>query len=196
MAVPQHDLQPGDAVLVLDTQVDFCPGGALPVAEGDQVVPVLNRWLAAARERGVPVYAARDWHPPQHQSFRERGGEWPPHCLQESPGAAYHPDLELPPDTVPVIKGVRLDQDQYSAFDQTGLGARLRQDGVRRLWVGGLTQDVCVRASVLDALRLGFTVMLLADATRPVDPENGRRAIEEMREAGAIVTQTESAASA
>ncbi len=187
MTSPADRLSPGSALLLVDVQRDFCPGGALPVPEGDRVVPVLNRWLAAAHERGVPVYASRDWHPPGHPSFREQGGPWPAHCLQDSAGAAYHPDLALPASAVPISKGVRFDRDQYSAFQDTGLAERLRADGVRRLWVGGLAEDVCVRASVLDALAAGFEVHLIGDATRPVDPEAGARARDEMRAAGAVV---------
>lgn len=113
-----------------------------------------------------------------------------PHCVQDTPGAAFHPELALPAATVKVTKGVRFDRDQYSAFDSTGLATCLQQDGVTRLWVGGLAQDVCVRATVLDALRAAFAVRLLVDATRPVDSEAGRRAIAEMREAGAQIERT------
>lgn len=181
------ELSSGDALLVVDMQQDFCPGGALAVPEGDQVVPVLNAWLAKARSAGVPVYASRDWHPVGHVSFKEQGGPWPPHCLQDSEGAGFHPGLELPPGVVKVTKGMRFDRDQYSAFDETGLAGRLKDDGVRRLWVGGLAQDVCVEATVLDACREGFETHLIADATRPVDPEGGRRALQKMQEAGAHV---------
>jgi len=180
-------LAPGDALLLVDVQNDFCPGGALPIAEGDRVVPVLNRWLRSARERGLPVYASRDWHPLRHPSFREQGGEWPPHCLQGSSGARFHPDLELPDDALTIAKGVRLDRDQLSAFDETGLAARLRRDGVRRLFVGGLAQDVCVRASVLDAIAAGFTVHVIVSGTRPVRAEAGRDALREMERAGAVL---------
>jgi nicotinamidase/pyrazinamidase len=189
MLDPRQALQDGDALLVVDVQNDFCPGGALPVPEGDLVVPVLNRWLAAARQTGHPVYASRDWHPARHLSFREQGGDWPPHCLQDTEGARFHPDLLLPGDVVKVTKGVRFDQDQYSALDQTGLAAQLRRDGVRRLWVGGLALDVCVRASVLDALAVGLAVMLLADATRPVSAEQGARVLEELQAAGAEIVR-------
>jgi nicotinamidase/pyrazinamidase len=177
----------GDALLVIDVQNDFCPPGALPIAEGDRVVPVLNRWLRAARQLGIPVYASRDWHPRGHVSFVEAGGKWPAHCIQDTEGAAFHADLELPDDVVLVAKGVRFDRDQYSAFSETGLEQRLRSDGVRRLWVGGLALDVCVRATVLDALRVGLEVRVLVDATRPVTAEGGRSALVEMESAGAIL---------
>jgi nicotinamidase/pyrazinamidase len=178
-------LQPGDALLVVDVQVDFCPGGALPIEEGDAVVRVLNLWLTAAAAKGLPVYASRDWHPSGHFSFTESGGLWPPHCLQDSEGARMHPDLQLPADAVVVTKGVRFDQDQNSAFDQTGLAERLRRDGIRRLWIGGLAEDVCVRATVLDACREGFEVVVIENATRPVTQQGGDQARQEMRRAGA-----------
>jgi nicotinamidase/pyrazinamidase len=180
-------MRAGDALLVVDVQNDFCPGGALPIEEGDRVVPILNRWLRAARERGIPVYASRDWHPRGHLSFVEAGGQWPAHCVQDTDGAAFHADLELPDDVVLVAKGVRFDLDQYSAFNETGLDERLRHDGVRRLWVGGLALDVCVRATVLDALRAGLEVRLLVGATRPVSAGEGRRAQGEMESAGAVL---------
>jgi nicotinamidase/pyrazinamidase len=176
--------QPGDALLIIDVQVDFCPGGALPIAEGDKVVPVLNRWIEAAQAKNIPIYASYDWHPLGHVSFKERGGPWPPHCVQGSEGARFHPDLRLPDSVVKIAKGVRFDHDQYSAFDQTGLAVRLRQDGIRRLWVGGLAEDVCVLATVLDARKEGFAVMLISDATRPVTPQGGEEARRKMRDAG------------
>jgi len=177
----------GDALLVVDVQNDFCPGGALPVEEGDRVIPVLNEWIAAARERGLPVYASRDWHPRDHVSFQGEGGDWPPHCLQDSPGAAFHPDLALPPDTVLISKGVRFDHDQLSAFHDTGFATRLARDGVRRLFVGGLAQDVCVRATVLDARKAGHDVHVIVSATRAVSAEDGRAALREMERAGAVL---------
>jgi nicotinamidase/pyrazinamidase len=180
-------LERSDALLVVDVQPDFCPGGALPVPEGDAVIPVLNAWIDAAQAGGALVVASRDWHPPRHVSFQTEGGPWPAHCVQDTPGAAYHPALRLPADAVRVAKGTRLDRDQYSAFDETGLGEHLRARGVRRLWVGGLAQDVCVRASVLDARRLGFDVHVLVPATRPVDPQAGARALAEMEAAGAVL---------
>ena len=180
------ELRAGDALLVVDVQNDFCPGGALPIPEGDGVVPVLNEWMSAAAAAGVPVYASRDWHPRGHPSFREEGGEWPVHCLQDTPGAAFHPELHLPDGTLVVTKGTRFDQDQYSAFDQTGLHARLERDGIRRILAGGLAQDVCVCASVLDARRLGYEVVLIPGASLPVTREGGLDALRKMKEAGVV----------
>jgi nicotinamidase/pyrazinamidase len=184
---PCEALSAGDVVLVIDVQNDFCPGGALPVENGDAVVPALNRWIAAAVARDVPVYVSRDWHPLEHPSFAENGGPWPPHCLQDTHGAGFHPGLSVPDSAIIVSKGVRFDQDQNSAFDQTGLAYHLRTRDVARLWVGGLAEDVCVLASVLDARREGFAVVLIDDATRPLTPEGGRAARAAMRDAGADV---------
>ncbi|MFP3944370.1 MAG: nicotinamidase [Alphaproteobacteria bacterium] len=181
----EEELHVDDALIVVDVQNDFCPGGALAVEGGDEVVPVLNRCIDLARRRGVPVYASRDWHPSVHISFKENGGIWPPHCLQDSEGARFHPDLELPESVVKVTKGVRFDQDQNSVFDQTGFAYELRRRGILRLWIGGLAEDVCVRASVLDGIEAGFEVMVLEDATRPVTPEGGEQARLEMQLAGA-----------
>jgi nicotinamidase/pyrazinamidase len=180
-------LRRGDALLIVDVQIDFCPGGALPVPWGDAVVPVLNRWIAAARRVGAPVYASRDWHPTGHLSFVSHGGEWPPHCVQDTPGARYHPDLALPEDTIPVCKGTRLDRDQYSAFADTGLAEHLVAAGVERVFIGGLALDVCVRATALDARKRGFEVHLIGDAAQPVDPAAGRATLEELERAGVVV---------
>ena len=187
MTEPKDALQPGDALLLVDVQIDFCPGGNLPIADGDQVVPVLNRWLAAAREKGIPVYASRDWHPSGHMSFAARGGQWPDHCLQDSAGAAFHPDLALPDDTVVISKGVRFDKDQYSAFDETGLAERLRQDGVSRVWVGGLALDVCVEATALGGREAGFAVRLIPEASKAITADGAARAIAAMCEAGVTI---------
>jgi nicotinamidase/pyrazinamidase len=191
MAMDPKRLGKGDALVVVDVQNDFCPSGALPVKEGDQVVAVLNRWIEAAREAGAPVIASRDWHPPDHISFEERGGMWPRHCVQGSRGAEFHPELELGEEALVVSKGADPDRDSHSAFDRTELAGELRRLGVRRVWVGGLAQDVCVRATVLDSLREGFETHLLARATRPVDVDSGagERSLEEMRAAGVIIEE-------
>jgi nicotinamidase/pyrazinamidase len=133
----------------------------------------------------VPVFASRDWHPKHHLSFKEAGGEWPAHCVQDSHGAGFHPNLMLPESAIVVTKGARFDRDQYSVFDETGLATELRRRGVRRVWNGGLAQDICVRATVLDARREGFETIVITDATRPVTPAGGERAIDAMRQAGA-----------
>lgn len=179
--------QTGDALLIVDVQNDFCPGGSLGVDDGDRIIPVLNEAIQAAREAGVPVIASRDWHPEGHCSFADQGGPWPEHCVQNSQGAAFHPDLALPNEAEIVSKGQALDRDQYSALDGTGLGEQLRQRGIRRLWVGGLAQDVCVHATVMDALAEGFEVRLIREATRPVDPDRGAEVLKEMEDRGAAL---------
>jgi nicotinamidase/pyrazinamidase len=186
-AGPPAELGQRDALLLVDVQADFCPGGALPIDAGDAVVPVLNLWVEAAGRAGVPIIASRDLHPGGHPSFAEGGGPWPVHCVQDTPGAAFHHALKLPAGTIHVAKGTRLDRDQYSAFDETGLAHALRARGVRRLWIGGLALDVCVRATVLDALREGFEVRLIRHGTRPVEAAAGARALAEMEAAGARI---------
>ena len=182
-------LQSGDALLIIDVQNDFCPGGSLAVPEGDKVVPVLNEWIREAKLRSVPVFASRCWHPAHHISFTERGGPWPPHCIQDTPGATFHPDLNLPPDTQIISKATSQDEDSYSAFGGTDLARRLRSAHVKRVWIGGLAQDYCVRASALDSISEGLEVHLILNATRAVNvhPGDGQRALEEIRRAGGIL---------
>jgi nicotinamidase/pyrazinamidase len=178
---------PGDALLVVDVQVDFLPGGSLGVPHGDEVVAVLNRYLDVFHACRLPVYATRDWHPAGHCSFVAQGGPWPPHCIAESRGAQFAAQLRLPPETVVISKAERVDEDAYSGFEGTDLGARLKQAGVHRLLIGGLATDYCVLNTVRDARRLGYDVCLLTDAVRAVNvnPDDGRKAEEEMRRLGA-----------
>jgi nicotinamidase/pyrazinamidase len=180
-------LRPADALILVDVQQDFCPGGALPIEAGDAVIPVLNAWIAAAVEQHVPVFASRDWHPLNHLSFTTSGGPWPVHCVQATPGAAFHHHLDLPDDVVVVTKGDRADRDQYSAFDGTRLEAELRDRKVQRIFIGGLAQDVCVRATALDGVKAGFETHVIEAGTRPVSRDQGSRSIAEMREAGVII---------
>lgn len=178
----------GDALLLVDVQTDFLPGGRLAVPEGDQVVPVLNHYLTAFLSRGLAVYATRDWHPADHCSFREQGGPWPPHCVAGSPGAAFAQALELPESAVVVDKATGRDRDAYSGFEGTDLAQRLRSAGIRRLFVGGLATDYCVLNTVKDAVGVGFAVLLLEDGIRAVNlrPDDGARAVAEMEKLGAI----------
>jgi nicotinamidase/pyrazinamidase len=184
-----------DALVVVDLQNDFCPGGALGVRDGNAIVPVVNRYLDRFGRAGAPIFLSRDWHPAVTGHFQAYGGVWPPHCVQGTSGAAFHPGLAPPPGAVVVSKGMDPQQDAYSAFqaeDPSGqaLPAILAARGVRRLYVGGLATDYCVRATALDALREGFEVVVLADAIGAVDlaPGDGARALEEMRGAGARLT--------
>lgn len=177
-----------DALLIVDPQVDFCPGGALPVPGGDRIFPAVN----AAAAKFPLVVASRDWHPPDHCSFQAQGGPWPVHCQAGTPGADFHPALDTSRIQQVFSKGTEPSKEAYSAFDGTGLAEWLRERGVRRLFVAGLATDYCVRASVLDARREGFEVVVLEDAIGAVNvqPGDGERALAEMREAGAQVART------
>lgn len=184
---------PKDAALLLvDVQNDFCPGGALAVPDGDRVIPVLNRLTAAFVARGRPVYASRDWHPPDTTHFRDYGGPWPPHCIAGTAGAAFHPDLRVPPDVIVISKGQDRRDDGYSAFEGTTpedrtLAEDLRARRVTALYVGGLATDYCVRATVLDARRAGLAVSVFTDGSAGIDPAGSQRALQEMKAAGATL---------
>lgn len=178
-----------DALLITDPQVDFCPGGALAVRGGDAVFPAVNRAASI-----VPlVVASRDWHPADHCSYRAQGGPWPVHCEAGTPGAEFHPALDQSRIQQVFSKGIDSKKEAYSSFDGTGLADWLREHGVHRLLVAGLTTDYCVRASVLDALHAGFQVAVLEDGIAAVDaePGDGQRALAEMRAAGASLIRSE-----
>ena len=179
------------ALIIVDVQNDFCPGGALPVAHGDEVVAPLNRLAEEFLERGDLVIKSRDWHPPQTKHFAAYGGVWPIHCVQQTRGAEFHPDLIDDP-RIRVISKDKMDVDEYSAFDQTGLAALLHEQGVEEVWVGGLATDYCVKHTALDAVRAGFKVKAIREAMRPVElkPGDGERAIQEMKQAGVQVLTT------
>ena len=176
------------ALIVVDVQNDFCPGGTLAVPQGDQVVAPLNKLIDQFLERGAPVYKTRDWHPRTTKHFAAYGGTWPVHCVQNSKGAQFHPALRDDPRIKVISKGVG-EEDGYSAFDETDLASQLHDKGVEELVVGGLATDYCVKNTVLDAIKNGFRVKAVEDAMRPVElqPGDGERAIEEMRAAGAEI---------
>jgi nicotinamidase/pyrazinamidase len=176
------------ALIVVDVQNDFCPGGALAVANGDKVVAPLNKLIEEFVERGEPVFKSRDWHPPTTKHFKAYGGTWPVHCVQDTKGAEFHPDLIDDKHISVVSKGLG-DTDCYSAFDETDLALQLHRLGVEEVWVGGLATDYCVKSTVLDALKEGFRVKALENSMRAVEisPGDGARAIEEMRSAGAEI---------
>ena len=181
------------ALIVVDVQNDFCPGGSLAVAQGDEVVAPLNKLIKEFLDRGEPVYNTRDWHPAQTKHFEAYGGTWPVHCVENTTGAEFHPDLSDDPRVTAMSKGIDENADGYSGFDGTSLAELLRTEEVEEVWVGGLATDYCVKHTVLDALREGFEVKALADAMRAVNvnPEDGARAIEEMRTAGAEIVGNE-----
>lgn len=181
-----------DALIVVDVQNDFCAGGSLAVPDGDAVVPVLNEYMSRAADAGIPVFASRDWHPEHTRHFVTDGGVWPPHCVQGTPGAEFHPGLRFPPGTMIVSAGMSAEDQGYSAIegelpDGKTLADALRARGIQHVYVGGLATDYCVRATVLDALKEGITTSVLIDASRAVDvqPGDGERALNEMLAAGA-----------
>jgi nicotinamidase/pyrazinamidase len=183
---------PEKALLIVDVQNDFCPGGALAVPAGDEVVPLLNEYARKFAAAGHPVFASRDWHPEVTKHFKAQGGPWPPHCVADTPGAAFHPQLKLPRQTSVLTKGTSPTDDGYSAFeaeDESGraLGDVLSKGDVATLYVGGLATEYCVRASVLDGLEHGLDVVVLLDAVRGIDVKEGdvARALDEMMRAGA-----------
>jgi nicotinamidase/pyrazinamidase len=177
------------ALVVVDVQNDFCPSGSLAVAHGDEVVPPLNKLAREFLDRGQPVFKTRDWHPAKTKHFAAYGGTWPVHCVQGTRGAEFHPDLIDDPRITIISKGTDESADGYSGFDGTNLTELLREEGVEEVWIGGLATDYCVQHTVLDALKEGFEVKALADAMRPVNvnPDDGAKAIEEMRSAGAEI---------
>ena len=190
MTMTRFDLDhpgPGDALLVVDVQNDFLPGGALAVPEGDRVISVLNAWIQRFGAAGLPVLATRDWHPAHHCSFAAQGGPWPPHCIAGTAGAGFAPGLVLPADAILISKATQPGEEALSGFAGTELAARLRALGVGRVFVGGLATDYCVRATVLDALAEGLAAVVLVDAVRAVEvhPGDGAGALEAMRQAGA-----------
>jgi len=174
------------ALVVVDVQKDFCPGGALAVHEGDKVIPVLNKYIEKFRKAGAPIIFTRDWHPSDHSSFKAQGGPWPPHCIQNSEGAKFHPNLSIPLEGEIVSKADKKDE-AYSFFQGTDLAAKLHQRGIKQLLVGGLATDYCVKETVLDGLKYGFEVYHLDDASRGVNvkPDDSERALQEMTAKGA-----------
>ena len=179
-----------DALIIVDVQNDFCPGGSLAVPTGDQVATTLTEVARQFRGKGSRVFATQDWHPAGHSSFQEKGGPWPPHCVQGSEGAQIHRNLRLPEGTAVIKKGTDPDVDAYSGFLDSDLGAQLQQAGVKQVFVGGLATDYCVLNTVLDAVNKGFVTYLLTDAIGAVDvsPGDGQKAIDRMRQSGAEVT--------
>jgi nicotinamidase/pyrazinamidase len=176
-----------DALIIVDVQNDFIPGGALPVPAGDQVVPVLNEYIKLFKKAAAEIFATRDWHPPNHVSFKEYGGIWPAHCIQQSEGAKFHPDLKLPADTTVISKAMNPSKESYSAFDGTELADNLKTRDIRRIFVGGLATDYCVKNTVLDAIKLCLETVLLLDAVQGINlkPGDAEKAIDEMSLNGA-----------
>lgn len=183
----EYGLSKTDALVIVDVQNDFCPSGALPVPEGDKVVPFLNDYIQVFSKAKAKFFASRDWHPPNHVSFITQGGPWPPHCVQETEGAKFHPDLKLPNNTTIVSKATDPLKEAYSAFESTQLANILRSKEINRIFIGGLATDYCVKNTVLDALNLNFKAVVLADAIRGINSNlnDSANAIQEMINQGA-----------
>jgi len=180
------------ALIVVDVQNDFCPGGALAVTHGDEVVAPLNELIDEFLQRGEPVFKSRDWHPEKTKHFSIYGGVWPVHCVQDTYGAEFHAGLIDDIHIRIISKGLG-DEDSYSAFDGTDLALQLERLGVREVWIGGLATDYCVKNTALDALKQGLNVKVIKEAIRAVDlqPGDGQRAIDEMRNAGAELVESQ-----
>lgn len=184
----------GDALLIIDAQNDFFPGGALPVAEGDQIITTINNWLAARSDAGIPVFASRDWHPIDHCSFKEQGGPWPMHCVQNSKGAEIHSQINLPDDAIIVNTAYEPSKEAYSAFqgqtpDGLGLHEAMQKKDIKRIWLVGLAQDFCVCESAIDGRKKGYEVHLLIKGTKPIHEETGEDALQRMRAAGVVIEE-------
>jgi nicotinamidase/pyrazinamidase len=186
------------ALLIVDVQLDFCPGGALAVPEGDAIIPLLNKYMKLFSGHSHPVFATRDWHARQTKHFKEFGGTWPQHCVQDTKGAQFHPMLALPERAIILSKGMYADGEVYSAFQavdehQTGFDRLLRQHGVTSLFIGGLATDYCVKWTVLDALQCGYKTTLLVDAIKGVNikPGDSEAALDEMFRLGVQKTTFE-----
>ncbi|MBN3039957.1 MAG: nicotinamidase [Candidatus Omnitrophica bacterium] len=178
------------ALIMVDVQNDFCPGGKLAVPEGDKVVPGLNGYARLFSEKNLPIFASRDWHPVLTGHFKKYGGDWPEHCVQGTEGAQFHPDLFLPSGTIIISKGMDPKKDSYSVFsgyDSSGTSFLeiLKKISIDELFIGGLATDYCIKHSTLDALKKGIKVKLLIDAIKGVEELDSEAAIREMLAAGA-----------
>jgi nicotinamidase/pyrazinamidase len=192
-------LDDGDALVIVDVQNDFIPGGALAVPEGNRVVAPLNKAIKIFQTCNLPVFLTRDWHPKKHCSFREFRGPWPPHCVQDTKGAEFVSDLQVDDRSTIITKGVAFEPDEYSGFqgvDEKGtcLDMCLKNLGIERIFVGGLATDYCVLNTVLDGLSLQYDVFIFTDGIRAVNvkPDDGEMALKEMTRKGAHLTATES----
>ncbi|ASJ06511.1 nicotinamidase [Thermococcus pacificus] len=176
---------PEEALIVVDMQRDFMPGGALPVPDGDRIIPWCNHYIEEFRKRGALIVATRDWHPENHISFKEQGGPWPAHCVRNTPGAEFV--VDLPSDAVIISKATEPDKEAYSGFEGTELAEILRKNGVKRVYVCGVATEYCVKATALDAIKHGFETYLLSDAVKGINPEDEEKALREMERAGVKV---------
>jgi len=170
------------ALMIVDVQNDFMPTGTLPVPDADKIVPVLNKYLEMFASNKLYIFATRDWHPPNHISFKQRGGVWPMHCVKDTLGAEFHNDLKIPRSTTIISKGTEADKECPSGFDGTELAKKLEQNGIKRVLIAGVATDYSVKSTALDAINFGLDVVILEDAVRGIKNNNG--AIKEMQSRG------------
>jgi nicotinamidase/pyrazinamidase len=187
-----YNLTSSDALLITDLQNDFLPGGALPVPGGDEIIPVLNEFAKLFVDANAYIFASRDWHPSNHCSFKQQGGSWPPHCVQDTKGAEFSSNLKLPKKAVVVFKATDPLRESYSVFDGTNFAKELKERSVQRLFVAGLATDYCILHTVLDARKHGYETVVLTDATRGINAKPGDvdNAIKSMLECGAFQAST------
>jgi len=174
-------------LIVVDVQRDFMPGGALPVPQGDIIIDPLNRLIELFSSKGLSIVFTRDWHPRDHISFSDRGGPWPPHCVMNTSGAEFHPNLRAPHNVIIISKGTERDKEAYSGFQGTNLHDILLEKGIKRLFIGGVATEYCVKSTVLDALEIGFETIVVEEAIKGIRREDEIRAKEEMIDSGAIL---------
>ncbi|MGC9258292.1 isochorismatase family protein [Desulfurella sp.] len=177
-----------DALILVDIQNDFCVG-SLAVPNACDIINSANSYIEFFEKNNRPVFATRDWHPKNHSSFKEFGGIWPIHCIQNTDGSMFYKDLKLTDETIVISKGTNPDKDAYSGFDGTDLNEKLNNLNIRRLFIGGLATDYCVKATILDALSFNYTTFFLHDASKAVNlkPDDEALSINEMLKAGAIL---------
>lgn len=185
--------QTGDLLLIVDPQMDFMPGGTLAIPGGDEIIPLLNEYLTKAIRAKIPIAISRDWHPPNHISFQEQGGPWPVHCVQNTPGAAFHPDIRIPPNALIVNKAFHSDREAYSALEgvvdssQLPFTDKLNELGIRRIWIAGLALDYCVYHSAMNGHDLGYEFHVILAACRGITDNATQKALENMRDSDIIL---------
>lgn len=185
-----NKLQLGDALLIVDLQYDFLPGGSLAVPDGDKIIPIINKWVEAAERQQIPVIFSRDWHPKNHISFKERGGPWPVHCVQNTTGAELHADIKVPQNAVIVDKAFDPDKDAYSAMqgvtdtDKIPLPDLLKKLKIKRLVIAGLAFDYCVHFTALDARKMDYEVLVVLPACKAISEKTEQQSFQEMANAG------------
>lgn len=184
-------LTASDALIIVDVQNDFMPWGKLPVPEADKIIPQINRYIKLFSDRGLSIFATRDWHPENHVSFNVNGGCWPVHCVQWSKGAQFADGLELPSDTFIINKGDRSELEAYSGFQGTLLNELLKERGIRRVFVCGVATEYCVKNTCIGALNLGYTVFLLRDAIKGIKKESSELTVNELLNKGCIAINFE-----